>query len=44
MMPANWKPKTIWTGDCLDIMRGMNSESVDRVHLSSPAVLAVFSW
>ena len=35
-MPANWKPKTIWTGDCLDIMRGMNSESVDLVYLDPP--------
>ena len=35
-MTANWKPKTIWTGDCLDVMRGMNSESVDLVYLDPP--------
>ena len=35
-MPANWKPKTVWTGDCLDIMRGMNSESVDLIYLDPP--------
>ncbi len=35
-MSANWKPKTIWTGDCLDVMRGMNSESVDLVYLDPP--------
>ena len=35
-MTANWKPKTIWTGDCLEIMRGMNSESVDLVYLDPP--------
>ena len=33
---ANWKPKTVWTGDCLDIMRGMNSESVDLIYLDPP--------
>ncbi len=35
-MAANWKPKTIWTGDCLDILRGMNSESVDLIYLDPP--------
>ena len=35
-MTANWKPSTIWTGDCLDIMRGMNSESVDLIYLDPP--------
>ena len=28
-MPPNWQNRTMWTGDNLDIMRGMNSESVD---------------
>ncbi len=32
----NWKPKTIWTGDNLPIMRGMNSESVDLIYLDPP--------
>ena len=36
MSQPNWKPKTIWTGDCLDIMRGMNSESVDLIYLDPP--------
>ena len=32
----NWANQTIWTGDCLDIMRGMNSESVDLIYLDPP--------
>ena len=28
--------QTIWTGDNLDIMRGLNSESVDLIYLDSP--------
>ena len=35
-MPANWKNQTIWTGDNLDIMRGMNSASVDLIYLDPP--------
>ena len=36
-MPApNFTGKTIWTGDNLDIMRGMNSESVDLIYLDPP--------
>ena len=35
-MPANFVDKTIWTGDNLDILRGMNSESVDLVYLDPP--------
>ncbi len=34
--PCNWKNRTIWTGDNLDIMRGMNSESVDLIYLDPP--------
>ena len=33
----NWSNRTMWTGDNLDIMRGMNSESVDLIYLD-PAV------
>ena len=29
MPTPNFADKTIWTGDNLDILRGMNSESVD---------------
>ena len=32
----NWGNQTIWTGDNLDIMRGMNSESVDLIYLDPP--------
>ena len=32
----NWKNRTIWTGDNLDIMRGMNSASVDLIYLDPP--------
>ena len=35
-MPANWRNRTLWTGDNLDIMRGMNSESVDLIYLDPP--------
>ena len=35
-MTANWKTRTIWTGDNLHIMRGMNSESVDLIYLDPP--------
>ncbi len=33
---TNWANKTIWTGDCLNIMRGMNSESIDLIYLDPP--------
>ena len=32
----NWTNRTMWTGDNLDIMRGMNSESVDLIYLDPP--------
>ena len=35
-MNANVNPKTIFTGDNLPIMRGMNSESVDLIYLDPP--------
>ena len=35
-MNANVKSKTIFTGDNLPIMRGMNSESVDLIYLDPP--------
>ena len=35
-MPPNWANRTLWTGDNLDIMRGMNSESVDLIYLDPP--------
>ena len=36
MTKPNFADKTIWTGDNLDIMRGMNSESVDLIYLDPP--------
>ena len=35
-MTANWVNQTIWTGDNLYIMRGMNSASVDLIYLDPP--------
>ena len=35
-MTANWTNQTIWTGDNLPIMRGMNSASVDLIYLDPP--------
>ena len=35
-MQPNWKNQTLWTGDNLDVMRGMNSESVDLIYLDPP--------
>ena len=32
----NFVDKTIWTGDNLDILRGMNSECVDLIYLDPP--------
>lgn len=36
MADPNWANRTIWTGDNLDVMRGMNSESVDLIYLDPP--------
>lgn len=33
---ANFRNCTIWTSDNLDVMRGMNSESVDLIYLDPP--------
>ena len=35
-MATNIKPKTIFTGDNLPIMRGMNSKSIDLMYLDPP--------
>ena len=34
--PANWQNRTLWTGDNLDILRGMNAASVDLIYLDPP--------
>ena len=36
MATPNFVDKTIWTGDNLDILRGMNSECVDLIYLDPP--------
>ena len=36
METTNIKPKTIFTGDNLPIMRGINSESIDLIYLDPP--------
>ena len=36
MAAPNWANETMWTGDNLPIMRGMNSESVDLIYLDPP--------
>ena len=36
MSAPNWATRTIFTGDNLDIMRGMNSETVDLIYLDPP--------
>ena len=36
MAEANWANRTIWTGDNLDVMRSLNSESVDLIYLDPP--------
>ena len=33
---ANFVDKTVWTGDNLNILRGINSESVDLIYLAPP--------
>ena len=35
-MTPNWSNQTTWTGDCLNILRGMNSASVDLIYLDPP--------
>ncbi len=34
--PLNFRAKTIWTGDNLHIMRGMNSATIDLIYLDPP--------
>ena len=36
MGAPNFVDKTIWTGDNLDILRGINSESIDLIYLDPP--------
>ena len=36
MARPNFRNRTLWTGDNLDVMRGLNSETVDLVYLDPP--------
>ena len=36
MNKPNFRPETIWTGDNLHIMRGLNSDYIDLIYLDSP--------
>jgi len=36
LISPNWQNRTMWTGDNLDIMRGMNADSVDLIYLDPP--------
>ena len=36
MAVPNFADKTIWTGDNLDLLRGLNSQSVDLIYLDPP--------
>ena len=36
MTAPNFADKTIWTGDNLDILRGLNSQTVDLIYLDPP--------
>lgn len=36
MTALNWQNRTLWTGDNLNIMRGMNGESIDLIYLDPP--------
>ena len=36
MAQANFANRTIWTGDNLDVLRGLNSETVDLIYLDPP--------
>ncbi len=36
MSEPNFASRTVWTGDNLDILRGLNSETVDLIYLDPP--------
>ncbi len=35
-MPANFANRTLWTGDNLEILRGLNSDCIDLIYLDPP--------
>ena len=36
MSEQNFASRTVWTGDCMEVMRGMNSNTVDLIYLDPP--------
>ena len=36
MPETNFANRTVWTGDNLNILRGLNSETVDLIYLDPP--------
>ena len=36
MPRPNFRNRTLWTGDNIDIMRGLNSETIDLIYLDPP--------
>ena len=36
MSELNFASRTVWTGDCMEVMRGMNSNTVDLIYLDPP--------
>ena len=36
MSRPNFRNRTVWTGDNLDILRGVNSKSIDLIYLDPP--------
>ncbi len=36
MVEPNFKNHTLWTGDNLHVMRGLNSETIDLIYLDPP--------
>ena len=36
MPEPNWVNRTLWTGDNLEVMRGMNDDCVDLIYLDPP--------
>ena len=36
MAAPNFKNRTLWTGDNLHVMRGLNAETVDLIYLDPP--------
>ena len=36
MSEPNFANRTVWTGDNLDVLRGINSECVDLIYLDPP--------